>query len=301
MIQHLQHTLVRAVTALALTGGMTVAHAEFVRENGVGISLGATEWGLVCSGCPFAWQPLMGMDGFAPGAIDLQDGAAGDHWSVFASSMQTGQFSGFLGNASASASGGRRIGEGTVDGFTNPNTTWHAEAGAFADWSMLLVNDQDSAMRYTVTVDMAGDFWTSSDLGQATPSSIIGGATAFVRDADPQGEGNEVLGFWSHSAFAGGVLGPDATGSFDVVVPVGGSFWLWAYAGANAVAIDTSLDPDAGHAGIDAQSGAVVALHMTAVPVPEPHGAMLGIAGLVLLGRLVRRRGSGCRSVASAA
>ena len=39
---------------------------------------------------------LMGLDGFAPGAIELQDGAAGDHWSVFASSMQTGQFSGFL-------------------------------------------------------------------------------------------------------------------------------------------------------------------------------------------------------------
>ena len=107
-----------------------------------------------------------------------------------------------------------------------------------------------------------------------------------------------MLGFWSHSAFAGGVQGPSATGSFDVVVPVGGSFWLWAYAGANAVAIDTSLDPDAGHAGIDAQSGAVVALHMTAVPVPEPHGALLGAAGLAVLGNLVRRRGTGRRTAA---
>lgn len=285
-----------AVAALTLAG--MSAQAEFVRDTGAGVSVNAHEWGLVCGGCPFAFETLADMSSFAPGT-DNGHGEVGDHWVASAYASMTGQFSGEIANVQANGASGRRRGSGTVDGFTNPNTTWHAEAGGFADVSMLLINDQPTAMRYTVAVDMFGALIVSTNLGQAVPASVIGGATAFTFEADPYGEGGDVIGFWSHSATAGStVSGPDASGSFSFVVPQGGKFWLWGYAGANAVSIDTSLDPSAGVAGIDTQALANVVLSLTAVPVPvpEPPAALLGLAGLTIVLRLGRIRRIGDRS-----
>lgn len=281
----------KAVGAVLALAGAT-AQAEFTRENGVGISLYASEHGEVCGGCPVDFRQLVSTELLSAGMV-LEDSSVGENYLAFAHGERTGSFSGLVGWAASQANGGRRLGEGVSGAAFNPNTTFHGSASGTGEFSMLLINDQSVTMRYTVSVDIAGTLSLSSNHAGA-PVQVWGGATAFAREPDPYGEGGDVLGFWYDSAFASGAGDTPVSlaGSFSLDIASGESFWLWGYSGSYAQALNTSLDPNAGVAGIDGFAGNSVEVSLSAVPapVPEPGALAMSLAGVGVVGLLVRRR-----------